>query len=267
MTDGTQDANPTEQPAVALADGHRMPLLGLGTWQSESEDAYRAVRHALDIGYRHVDTAKAYGNEEQVGRAIRDSGVPRAEIFLTTKLPPDDAGREAEVIRGSLRRLGTDYVDLWLVHWPPNGSAAPDTWRGFLAAREEGLARSVGVSNYSVAQLDELADATGVMPAVNQVPWSPLQHDTAVYDAHADRGVVLEGYSPLKGGTLTDETISAVARAHGVTPAQVILRWHLDKDIVAIPKSVRPERIEENLDVFGFSLPPDEVATLDALGS
>ena len=259
----------TETPATAVADlsdGHRMPLLGLGTWQSEGDGAYRSVRHALDLGYRHLDTAKAYGNEDRVGRAIRDSGVDRDELFVTTKLPPNDAGREAEVIEASLSLLGLDHLDLWLIHWPPNKKAAPEVWQGFITARDSGLTRSIGVSNYSIAQIDELTAETGVTPAVNQVPWSPLQHDAAVFDAHTERGVVLEGYSPLRHGTLEDPTIVATAAEHGVSPAQVILRWHLEKRIVAIPKSATPSRIEENADLFGFSLTAAEIARLDALG-
>ncbi len=253
-------------PGVALADGASIPLLGLGTWRAEAEGAYRAVRHALDVGYRHLDTAKAYGNEEEVGRAVRDSGVPREEVFVTTKLPPNDAGRAAEVLRDSLRLLGLDRVDLWLVHWPPRQTASPDTWLAFVDAREQGLATSIGVSNYSIPQLDELTRATGVTPTVNQVPWSPLRHDQAVLDAHRARGVVLEGYSPLRQGALTDPTVVAIAADHGVSPARVVLRWHLDKEVVAIPKSVDPGRIEENADLFDLVLTPDEIARLDALG-
>jgi 2,5-diketo-D-gluconate reductase A len=259
----------TETLATAVADlsdGFRMPLLGLGTWRSEGDGAYESVRHALDIGYRHLDTAKAYGNEDQVGRAIKDSGIDRDELFVTTKLPPNDAGREAEVIEESLRLLGLDHLDLWLIHWPPNKSATPEAWQGFIAARDSGRTRSIGVSNYSIAQIDELAEQTGVTPSVNQVPWSPLRHDQSVLDAHTERGIVLEGYSPLRHGTLEDPTIVAIGGERDVSPAQVILRWHIEKRIVAIPKSVTPSRIEANADIFGFSLSADEVARLDALG-
>lgn len=269
MTDDTGPTTPTATGVAdaVLADGYRMPLLGLGTWRADSEEAYRALRHALDIGYRHIDTATAYGNEDQVGRAIRDSGIARDELFVTTKLPPNDAGREPEVLAESLRLLGLDHLDLWLIHWPPNKKAAPEVWQGFIAARDQGRTRSIGVSNYSVEQIDELTRETGVTPAVNQVPWSPLSHDAAVLDAHTERSVVLEGYSPLRHGTLENPTIVGLAADHGVSPAQLILRWHIEKGIVAIPKSVNPARIESNFDIFGFTLDAGEVAHLDALGS
>jgi 2,5-diketo-D-gluconate reductase A len=252
---------------VKLPGGGSMPLLGFGTWQITGKEAYEAVKHALSVGYRHLDTATMYGNEDQVGRALRDSGVPRGEVFVTTKLPPRDVSRARRTIEESLRALGTEYVDLWLIHWPPNGRARPDTWRELLAVRDEGLARAVGVSNYSTAQLDELIEATGEAPAVNQIKWSPPLYDAATVSEHRDRGVVLEGYSPFRAGNLRDPALAEIAAAHRVTPAQVVLRWHLEHGIVVIPKSVRPERIESNFDLFGFSLSADEVARIDALGS
>jgi 2,5-diketo-D-gluconate reductase A len=252
---------------VKLPGGGSMPLLGFGTWQISGRRAYDAVKHALSVGYRHVDTATMYGNEEQVGRALRDSGVPREEVFVTTKLPPSEVSRARRTIEESLRALGTDHVDLWLIHWPPNGRARPETWRELLAARDEGLARAVGVSNYSTAQLDELIEATGEAPAVNQIRWSPPLYDAATVREHRERGVVLEGYSPFRAGNLRDPVLAEIASAHGVTPAQVVLRWHLEHGIVVIPKSATPERIESNFDVFGFALSGDEVARIDALGS
>ena len=164
-------------PTVALPGEVAMPLVGLGSWQLRGRRAYDAVSFALEVGYRHVDTATVYGNEAEVGRALRGSGLPRQDVFLTTKLPPGSAGRERETLAASLRALGTDYVDLWLVHWPPGDRARPQTWRELLAIRDQGLARAVGVSNYSTSQLDELIDATGQAPAVNQIPWSPPRHD------------------------------------------------------------------------------------------
>lgn len=243
-----------------------IPLLGLGTWQSEGDDAYHAVRHALDVGYRHIDTATAYGNEDQVGRAVADSTVPREEVFITTKLPPDAAGRERETLEASLRLLGTDHVDLWLVHWPPNKQATPSTWSAFRELREEGLVRAIGVSNYSVDQIDELVEATGEAPAINQIPWSPSDFDADLVAAHASRDVVLEGYSPFKRTDTGSPVLTEVAEAHGVTPQQVVLAWHLAHGVVVIPKSVTPERIEANLDVLGFSLSEEEVASIDGLG-
>lgn len=255
----------TTTPTLPLPGG-AIPVLGLGTWQSEGSEAERAVSTALQLGYAHVDTATGYGNEAQVGRALATRGISRDDVFLTTKLPPDHVGRERQTLTESLAALGTDHLDLWLVHWPPGGEARPDVWQHLRAARDEGLVRSIGVSNYSIAQIDELVAATGEAPAVNQIPWSPVDHDPALLAAHRERGVVVEGYSPLKRTDLTAEPIVAAARAHGVTPAQVVLRWHVEHDVVVIPKSVRRERIEENLGVLGFSLTPDEVAAIDTLG-
>ncbi|MCL3862755.1 aldo/keto reductase [Actinotalea sp. K2] len=244
-----------------------VPLLGLGTWQSEGDEAYRAVRHALEVGYRHVDTATGYGNEDQVGRGIADSGVARDEVFVTTKLPPDAAGRERETLEQSLRLLGLGHVDLWLVHWPPNKQATPGTWQAFRELRDEGLVRAIGVSNYSVDQIDELVRATGEAPAINQIPWSPADFDAELVAAHAERGVALEGYSPFKRTDMGSELLATIADTHGVTAQQVVLRWHLEHRVVVIPKSVTPARIESNLDVLGFSLSQDELARIDALGS
>lgn len=243
-----------------------MPLLGFGTWMLRDERAYRAVRRALEVGYRHLDTATMYGNEAEIGRAVRDSGVPREEVFITTKLMPSDAGRERRVITASLEALGTGYVDLWLIHAPPR-RAGVDTWREFLAVRDDGLARAVGVSNYSLAQIDRLVAETGQPPAVNQIPWSPYRHDPALLAAHRERGVVVEGYSPLKGTRLEDPVLAEIAARHGVTPAQVVLRWHLEHGVPVIPKSGDPERIAANADLFGFRLSGDEVARIDALSA
>jgi 2,5-diketo-D-gluconate reductase A len=244
-----------------------IPLLGLGTWQSEGDDAYRAVRHALDVGYRHVDTATAYGNEDQVGRALADSPIDRDDVFVTTKLPPDHAGRERETLKGSLRLLGTDHVDLWLVHWPPHGEATPETWQAFRDLRDEGKVRAIGVSNYSVEQVDALVDATGEAPAINQIPWSPADFDLGLVAAHTQRGVALEGYSPFKRTDTSSPVLVEIAEAKGVTVEQVVLLWHLRHRVVVIPKSVTPERIERNLDVLGFTLSDEDVARIDALST
>jgi diketogulonate reductase-like aldo/keto reductase len=206
-----------------------------------------------------------YRNEDQIGRAIADSGLDRGDIFITTKLPPGNAGRARATISESLRALGTSYVDLWLVHWPPRRGASPRLWQEFLAIRDEGLSRSVGVSNYSVAEIDELIEATGERPAINQIPWSLPQYDPALLAAHAERRVAVEGYSSLKHTKLRDPVLSEIAARHGVTPAQVVLRWHLELGIIVIPKSARPERIDSNLDLFGFSLSAEEMARLNRL--
>jgi diketogulonate reductase-like aldo/keto reductase len=253
-----------ETPTVELAGGVRMPMVGLGTAGLLGDPGYAALRTALEAGYRHVDTATAYHNEAEVGRALRDSGIDRADIFITTKLPPERAGEEADVLEGSLDALGTDYVDLWLVHWPPGDRATIAVWDALLTELGAGRARAVGVSNYDVARIDQLTAATGVTPAVNQVPWNPRRHDPAMLSASRERGVVVEGYSPLSSTDLTDPTLAGIAAAHGVTPAQVVLRWHLHHGIVVIPKSADPGRIRTNLDILGFALTPEEVHAIDA---
>ncbi len=252
---------------VALAPGGAIPLLGFGTWQLAGDDAYNGVRAALEVGYRHVDTATGYANEDRVGAALRDSGLDRSEVFVTTKCPPERAGRELETLEESLAALRLDFVDLWLVHWPPNGEARPETWAAFVAAAEQEKARAIGVSNYSLAQIDELVEATGVSPAVNQIPWSPFAFDEQLASSHEERHVVLEGYSPLKRSRLDEPVLVEIARAHGKTPAQVVLRWHLEHGVVVIPRSARRERIEENFDLFDFALSPAEMGRIDALAN
>ena len=251
-------------PTVPLDGAPGMPLLGFGTWQMTGSTCYDAVRTALDAGYRHLDTAAIYRNEAEVGRALRDSGVDRDEVFVTTKLPPPRADQADQVLSASLDALGVDAVDLWLIHWPPGGARA-DVWARFVAAREDGRARAVGVSNYSLEQVDELTAATGVTPQVNQVSWAPSLYDADVEAGHRERGVVLEGYSPFKNTDLDDTVLREVADAHGVTPAQVVLRWHVEHEVVVIPKSATPERIRANLAIGDFALTDDEVARIDGL--
>jgi 2,5-diketo-D-gluconate reductase A len=246
-----------------LPSGAGMPLLGFGTWRLSGDQARHATADALAAGYRHVDTATMYRNEREVGRAVREHG--RDGVFVTTKLPADRAGRERRTLEESLEQLGLDVLDLWLVHWPPGGAGVP-VWEQFVAAREDGLVRDIGVSNYSLEQVDELERATGVRPAVNQVRWSPLLFDRAALDGHRERGVALEGYSALKGGTLGHPVVTGIAERLGRSPAQVLVRWHLEHGVVVIPKSARPERIRGNADVGGFALGADDVAALDALG-
>jgi len=255
----------TDIPVADLGGGVELPMVGFGTWQLSGRQAYESVRYALQAGYRHIDTATMYRNEYEVSRALRDSGLDRGEVFITTKLPPGKAGQERKTLAASLRALGTRYVDLWLVHWPPPARAIAPVWREFLALRDEGLARTVGVSNYSIAQIDTLIKATGAAPAVNQIPWSPAQYDEAVLEESRERGVTLEGYSPLKSTDLGHPVLTGIAEKHGVTPAQVVLRWHLEHGIAVIPKSERPARIAANFDVLSFSLTPDEVARIDRL--
>ncbi|MDQ1710758.1 MAG: 2,5-diketo-D-gluconate reductase [Frankiaceae bacterium] len=261
----TEPVLPTE--AAGLPNGGRMPLLGFGTWQILGDEATAATRTALAAGYRHVDTATVYDNEGEVGAALRDGGVRREDVFVTTKVPPHAAGRERETLGQSLRLLGTEYVDLWLIHWPPDDGLGLGMWEAMLRARDEGLVRDVGVSNYDLDQLDALGSATGVLPAVNQIRWSPLLYDAKVEQGHRERGVVLEGYSALRNGTLEHPVVLGIAERLGRTPAQVIIRWHIEHGVVVIPKSRNAERIRSNADVGGFTLSPDDVAALDALGT
>ena len=261
------DASRLPDQTVTLPEGARIPLLGFGTWQITGEDAVRATSAALETGYRHLDTATVYGNEREVGRAVADSGVPRGDLFITTKCPPNRGGRELDTLRESLEMLQTDHVDLWLIHWPGDGSANTDMWRAFVEAREAGLAREIGVSNFDVPLLEEVTKATGVAPAVNQIEWSPLLFDATTLAEHRDRGIALEGYSALRGGTLEHPAILEIAERTGRTPAQVIIRWHVQHEVIVIPKSVHAERIRSNADVAGFSLTDEDMATLDALGS
>jgi 2,5-diketo-D-gluconate reductase A len=253
--------------AVTLDSGAAMPLLGFGTWQIKGGQAVEATAAALAAGYRHLDTATVYGNEGEVGRALAESGVAREDVFVTTKCPPNRAGRELDTLRQSLDLLGVDAVDLWLVHWPAGGATDLDLWRAFTGAREAGLARDIGVSNFDAARLDALAEATGVQPTVNQVEWSPLLFDPSVLAAHRERGVALEGYSALRGGTLDHPVIREVADRAGRTTAQVIIRWHLQHGVVVIPKSRNADRIAANADVAGFELSDADMATLDGLGT
>jgi len=252
-------------PAVDLPGGVQMPMLGFGTWLLRGKPGREALRAALGAGYRHIDTATMYGNEADVGHVLASSGLARDQVFITTKLPSGKAGRERATLAASLRALGTDHVDLWLVHWPPPGRTLIQVWCEFLALRDEGRARAIGVSNYSLAQIDRLIKGTGQAPAVNQIPWSPSRYDARLLAAHAERGVALEGYSPLKGTRLRDRTLAEIADKYGVTPAQVVLRWHIDIGVIVIPRSARPERIEQNFDLFGFSLTPEEITRLNNL--
>jgi len=252
-------------PASSLPGGVEMPMIGFGTWQLRGRAGRQAVLTALQAGYRHIDTATMYGNEADVSHALASSGLARDQVFITTKLPSGKAGRERATLAASLRALGTDHVDLWLVHWPPPGRTLIQVWCEFLALRDEGRARAIGVSNYSLAQIDRLIKATGQAPAVNQIPWSPGRYDAALLAGHRERGVAVEGYSPLKRTNLASPVLTEIAAAHGATPAQVVLRWHLEHGVTVLVKSVHPERIVANFEALRLSLDPDEVARIDAL--
>ncbi len=261
----TDDVPQVPDDTVTLSGGARMPLLGFGTWQIKGEDAVSATSAALEAGYRHLDTATVYGNEREVGRALEVAGLPREDVFVTTKCPPHRAGRELDTLRESLEMLRIDSVGLWLVHWSAEGSGNADLWRAFVEAHEQGLAREIGVSNFDTSLLDEVIRATGVTPAVNQIQWSPLLFDRRALEEHRARGIVLEGYSALRGGALTHPAIRGIAEWIGRTPAQVIIRWHLQHEVVVIPKSVDPQRIRSNADVAGFTLTDEDMVTLDGL--
>ncbi|WP_432487053.1 aldo/keto reductase [Kineococcus sp. SYSU DK018] len=254
---------------VALNNGVTVPQLGLGVFQVPPEEAQRVVEEALEVGYRHVDTAAAYVNEAGVGAALRASGLPRDEVFVTSKLRNGDQGYD-EALRAyadTCARLGVDALDLYLVHWPnPSASRYVDSWRALERLHAEGAVRAVGVSNFLQPHLDDLAAATGLVPAVNQVELHPTfqQHD--LVEDSRDRGIVVEAYSPLgQGADLDAPAVLAAARAHDATPAQVVLAWHLQRGHVVIPKSSRRDRLEENLAAAGLHLDDDEVDAITAL--
>ncbi|MEO5841035.1 MAG: aldo/keto reductase [Acidimicrobiales bacterium] len=258
-------ASPAQPDQVrTLADGRTIPVLGLGVWQvRDGRQCVNAVRWALEAGYRHIDTAQAYGNEQSVGRALKDSGIPRADVFITTKFYPGSKDPAAEVT-SSLKRLGVDYVDLYLIHWPQRG--ATWAWPGMERAQALGHARSIGVSNFSVAELDELAAVANVAPVVNQVQVSPFEYRRALIRQGRERGIVTEAYSPLGTGRhISNNIVGRIAERVGRTPAQVLLRWSVQHELVVLPKSTHRDRIEENAQIFDFVLSADDMAQLDAL--
>jgi 2,5-diketo-D-gluconate reductase A len=250
--------------ARLLADGNEIPLLGLGVWQvPNGPKTENAVRWALELGYRHVDTAQAYGNEESVGRALRDSGVPREEVFITTKFYPAHKDPESEAQR-SLERLGVEQIDLYIIHWPQGGPTW--AWPGMERAHQSGYARSIGVSNFSVGELDELLSVAETRPVVNQVQFNPFAYRRGLLEACEKRDVALEAYSPLGTGRhVSDERVRKIAERVGRTPAQVLLRWCVQRDLIVIPKSTHRERIAENAEIFDFVLSGEDVGALDAL--
>ena len=247
-----------------LADGYVIPMLGLGVWQVENaQECIDAVRWALEEGYRHIDTAQAYGNEQSVGLGLRESGVPREEIFVTTKFLPRSEDPVA-ALEASLRRLGLEYVDLYLIHWPAGGPTW--AWSGMERAREAGYARSIGVSNFGVDELRQLLATATVPPVVDQVQFSPYEYRKALLDSCRQNGIALEAYSPLGTGRhLTSDTVARIARRQERTPAQVLLRWGIERDTPVIPKSTHRERIAENAQLFDFRLSDQDIAELDAL--
>lgn len=258
--------------AIELNNGVTIPQLGFGVFLVPPGETETAVATALKTGYRHIDTAKLYENEGEVGAAIAKSGIPREEIFVTTKVWNSDQGYDTTLTAfdRSLERLGFDYVDLYLIHWPlPKLDRYVETWRALEKIAGEGRTRAIGVSNFQIPHLRRLIDETGAVPAVNQVELHPHLTQVPLRAFHVEHGIVTEAWSPLArgGDVLTDPRIRAIADAHGKTPAQVILRWHLQVGTVVIPKSVTPSRIAENLDVFGFTLTDEEIAAVEAMNT
>jgi len=258
-------------PQVTLNNGVTIPQLGFGVFQIPGDETERAVSAALEAGYRLIDTAAAYGNEEEVGRAVAASGLPRHEIFITTKLWNDAHGydKTLEAFDQSRTRLGLDTVDLYLIHWPtPARDDYVETWEAMAKIYADGGARAIGVSNFNVEHLERLAAETDLVPAVNQVELHPGLAQSRLRAYHGEHGIVTEAWSPIGQGqgVLDEPVVAKVAEAHGVSPAQAVLRWHIQLGNVTIPKSVRPERIRSNIDVFGFELTAGEMEELTALG-
>jgi 2,5-diketo-D-gluconate reductase A len=256
-------------PMIKLRDGRRIPQLGLGVWQVPDDQARDSVKTALLAGYRSIDTAASYRNEAGVGEGLRASGVPRADIFLTTKLANGNHEYEAALAAfdASLERLGTDYVDLYLIHWPIAGSTAyTEAWRALVELQKQGRAKSIGVSNFTPEHLQRIIDESGVTPAVNQIELHPEMPQKAMRAFHAKHGIGTESWSPLaQGGGLADERVLSLAAKHGKSAAQIVLRWHIDNGLIVIPKSVTPARIHENIALFDFALSAEDLAVLDGV--
>lgn len=259
------------QTSIQLNDGRSIPQVGLGVWQASNEQAALAVRTALESGYRHVDTAAIYDNEKGVGEGLRASGVKREEVFITTKLWNSAQGGDSALVAfdQSLKRLGLDYVDLYLIHWPaPRKGLYVESWKALKRLKEEGRARSIGVSNFTAEHLDRIIGETGIVPVLNQIELHPRFQQKALREAHARHNIVTESWSPLgQGQLLSDPVIGQIAARHQRTPAQVVIRWHIDSGLVVIPKSVTPARIKENFDVFSFRLDAEDMAQIAKLDS
>jgi diketogulonate reductase-like aldo/keto reductase len=256
-----------EIPTIELSGGVRIPQFGVGVFQVKPEETAQNVTHALNLGYRHIDTATVYGNEAQVGQALKAFGLDREGVFITTKLWNSDQGDAKRALKRSLDALETDHVDLYLIHWPaPGKDLYVQAWQALIEAQQEGLTRAIGVSNFQPEHLRRIIDETGVTPAVNQIELHPYLQQHGLRREHADRGIVTEAWSPLaKGTVLSEPVITEVADAHGKTPAQVVLRWHIQLGHVVFPKSMSPERLEQNIDVFDFELSAEEMQRIEPL--
>ena len=254
-------------PTVRLNNGIDMPQLGLGTWKMTDEEAEISVRTAIEAGYRLIDTAKLYGNEKGVGKGVWESGLPREEIFVTTKLWPTDFFSPEKAFEESLKRLGLDYVDMYLVHWPIP-LMPKSVWQTLEKIYESKRARAIGISNYGIGDIEKLLEYATVVPAANQIPFSPFDYSEEILRCCASHGIVAEAYSPLtRGARLGDKTIMALAQKYGKTSAQIMLRWCVEHGMVVIPKSSHPERIRENAHIFDFKLTPEDVRLLDGLSA
>ncbi|MFF1571566.1 aldo/keto reductase [Leifsonia sp. NPDC058292] len=261
----------TSETKLDLNDGNALPSIGFGTYPLRGGEGAAAIGSAIDIGYRLIDTAVNYGNEDAVGRAVAESSVPREELKITTKVPGRDHGYDETIAscHRSLDALQLDYLDLYLIHWPnPSVGKFVDTWKAMVELRADGPVRSIGVSNFTIEFLERLEAETGVLPAVNQIELHPFFPQTELLAYHREKGIVTEAWSPLgkNAPVLTAEPVTHAAAAHGVTPGQVVLRWHTQIGSLPIPKSASPERQRENFDIFGFELDGDEVAAITALG-
>lgn len=261
--------DPQSVPLITFNDGHTIPQLGLGMWQVDSDTAQQMVSQALGIGYRHIDTAKAYGNEEGVGKGIKESGIPREEIFLTTKVWNDEHGYDAtlKACEASLKRLDLDHVDLYLIHWPmPELNLFVETWKALIELRDQGKATSIGVCNFTPSTLHAIIDETGVIPVVNQIELHPGFSQKEMRQLNKSYGISTEAWSPLaQAAALQDSTIQEIAVKHNRTPGQIILRWHMQLGNIAIPKTTHPARMLENISIFDFTLTEEEINSITEL--
>lgn len=261
----------TDATLIKLKDGNLMPQLGLGVWKASPDEAASAVRKALEVGYRSIDTASAYKNEEGVGKALAEASLPRSDLFITTKLWNDAQKQPRQALEASLEKLRLDYLDLYLMHWPvPEQDCYVEAWQGMIALQQEGLIKSIGVCNFNIEHLQRLIDETGVAPVINQIELHPLLQQRQLHAWNATHNIQTESWSPLAQGgegVFDRPEIRSLAEKYGKTSAQIVIRWHLDSGLVVIPKSITPSRIQENFDVWDFRLDKEELASIAKLDS